>query len=145
MLTGEISQYTCLIGTTVQEIYQTHPALRAVCDRMLSEHVAMLTRDIAAAKARYAPAASWDPESVGYFTQCVLQGGFIFAKAQQNPNVAVASLGHLRGYLETLLEHDPEKWKPVLRKDRAQTKKLERDTHAALARPKNRKRKEQRS
>jgi TetR/AcrR family transcriptional regulator, transcriptional repressor for nem operon len=103
MLTGDISQYTCLIGTTVQETYQTHPALRAACDRMLSEHVAMLTRDLAAAKARYAPAASWQPESVGYFMQCVLQGGFIFAKAQQNPDVVTASLGHLRSYLETLL------------------------------------------
>jgi TetR/AcrR family transcriptional regulator, transcriptional repressor for nem operon len=103
MLTGEISQYTCLIGTTVQEVYLTHPALRATCDRMLSEHVATLTRDLAAAKARYAPAASWDPQSVGYFMQCVLQGGFIFAKAQQNATVAAASLGHLRAYLETLL------------------------------------------
>jgi hypothetical protein len=35
--------------------------------------------------------------------QCVLQGGFIFAKAQQNPKVAAASLGHLRAYLVTLL------------------------------------------
>jgi len=103
MLTGEISQYTCLIGTTVQEIYQTHPALRATCDRMLSEHVGMLTRDLAAAKARYAPAAPWKPDSVGYFMQCVLQGGFIFTKAQQNASVAAASLRHLRAYLETLL------------------------------------------
>jgi TetR/AcrR family transcriptional regulator, transcriptional repressor for nem operon len=103
LLTGEISQYTCLIGTTVQEVYVTHPALRATCDRMLSDHVAMLTRDLAAAKTLYAPDASWEPASVGYFMQCVLQGGFIFAKAQQNPDVAAASLGHLRAYLATLL------------------------------------------
>jgi TetR/AcrR family transcriptional regulator, transcriptional repressor for nem operon len=103
MLTGEISQYTCLIGTTVQEVYLTHPALRATCDRMLSDHVAMLTRDLEAAKKLYAPDASWEPASVGYFIQCVLQGGFIFAKAQQNPKVAAASLGHLRAYLATLL------------------------------------------
>jgi hypothetical protein len=133
----------------VQEVYTTHPALRATCDRMLSEHVAMLTRDLAAAKQLYAPHASWQPASVGYFMQCVLQGGFIFAKAQQNPEIAAASLGHLRAYLATLLEHDPEKWKPVFRKDRAQTKKLERDadptiTHPALGQPQNRKRKEQR-
>jgi TetR/AcrR family transcriptional regulator, transcriptional repressor for nem operon len=145
MLTGEISQYTCLIGTTVQEVYATHPALRATCDRMLSEHVAMLTRDLEAAKQLYAPAASWEPASVGYFIQCVLQGGFIFAKAQQNPDVAAASLGHLRAYLATLLEHDQEK----LRKDHAQTKKLERSTEPTIARPapgqpQNRKRKEQR-
>jgi TetR/AcrR family transcriptional regulator, transcriptional repressor for nem operon len=103
MLDGDIAKYTCLIGTTVQEVYATHPALRETCDRMLSEHVAMLTRDLAAAKQLYAPKASWTPENVGYFMQCVLQGGFIFAKAQQNPKVAAASLGHLRAYLVTLL------------------------------------------
>src|ERR1700722_15684914 len=40
--------------------------------------------------------------------------------------------------LRGALEHDPEKWKPVFRKDHAQNKKLERDgdptiTHPALA------------
>jgi TetR/AcrR family transcriptional repressor of nem operon len=103
MLDGDIAKYTCLIGTTVQEVYATHPALRQTCDRMLSEHVALLTRDLAAAKELHAPEASWTPESVGYFMQCVLQGGFIFAKAQQNPKVAAASLGHLRAYLVTVL------------------------------------------
>jgi hypothetical protein len=67
------------------------------------EHVAELTRDIEAAKQHYAPDAPWSAESVGYFMQAVLQGAFIFAKAKQNPEVAVASLGHLRRYLVTLL------------------------------------------
>ena len=105
LLTGEIPLYTCLIGTTVQEAYASHPNLRLACDRMLSEHVAELTSDLAAAKARYAPQASWDPESVGYFMQCVLQGAFIFAKAKQNAEIATASLGHLRNYLVSLLGH----------------------------------------
>ena len=94
LLQGEIPLYTCLIGTTVQEAYASHPNLRVACDRMLSEHVAELTRDLVAAKAHYAPDASWDPESVGYFMQCVLQGAFIFAKAKQNAKIAAASLGH---------------------------------------------------
>lgn len=105
LLTGEIPLYTCLIGTTVQEAYASHPNLRLACDRLLSEHVAELTRDLAAAKARYAPRASWDPESVGYFMQCVLQGAFIFAKAKQSAEIATASLGHLRNYLVSLLGH----------------------------------------
>jgi TetR/AcrR family transcriptional regulator, transcriptional repressor for nem operon len=105
LLRGEISLYTCLIGTTVQEAYATHPNLRAACDRVLSEHIAELTRDLAAAKSCYAPDAPWDPESVGYFIQCVLQGAFIFAKAKQGPEIAAASLGHLRNYLVTLLGH----------------------------------------
>jgi len=105
ILRGEIPLYTCLIGTTVQETYTSHPNLRVACNRILSEHVAELTRDLAAAKARYAPDASWNPESVGYFMQCVLQGAFIFAKAKQNADIATASLGHLRNYLVTLLGH----------------------------------------
>ncbi len=103
LLQGEIPLYTCLIGTAVQEIYSTHPQLRGACDRVLSAHVAELTADIAAAKERYAPAAPWDPESVGYFVQCVLQGAFILAKAKQSSEIAAASLGHLRNYLVTLL------------------------------------------
>jgi TetR/AcrR family transcriptional regulator, transcriptional repressor for nem operon len=112
MLAGEIPLYTCLIGTTVQEAYASHPNLRLACDRMLSEHVAELTRDVAAAKARYAPQASWNPESVGYFMQCVLQGAFIFAKVKQSADIATASLGHLRNYLVSLLGH-PENEREV--------------------------------
>jgi TetR/AcrR family transcriptional regulator, transcriptional repressor for nem operon len=103
MLRGEIAQYTCLIGTTVQEVYATHPDLRAACDEGLSEHVAMLTRELEAAKARYAPDAPWSPQSVASFMQVVLQGAFIFAKAKQTPEIAAASLGHLRSYLVSLL------------------------------------------
>ena len=103
MLSREIAQFTCLLGTLVQEVYATHPELRAACDLGMSGHVADLTRDIEAAKQRYAPDAPWSAESVGYFMQSVLQGAFIFAKAKQNPQVAVESLAHLRCYLETLL------------------------------------------
>ena len=102
MLTREIAQFTCLLGTMVQEVYATHPDLRAACDQGMSEHVADLTRDIQAAKQRYAPDAPWSAESVGYFMQAVLQGAFIFAKAKQDTRVAVESLGHLRRYLEML-------------------------------------------
>jgi TetR/AcrR family transcriptional repressor of nem operon len=103
MLTREIAQCTCLLGTMVQEVHATHPDLRAACDQGMSEHVADLTRDIESAKQLYAPDAPWSAESVGYFMQAVLQGAFIFAKAKQNPRVAVESLGHLRRYLETIL------------------------------------------
>jgi TetR/AcrR family transcriptional repressor of nem operon len=102
MLDGEIAQYTCLLGTSVQEVYATHPEIRAAADRGMSEHVAELARDIEAAKQLYAPDAPWSAESVGYFMQSVLQGAFIFAKAKQSPEVALQSLEHLRRYLEIL-------------------------------------------
>jgi TetR/AcrR family transcriptional repressor of nem operon len=103
ILQGELYQYTCLLGTTVQETYATHPELRAAADRGMSEHIDMLTQDIEAAKKLYAPDATWSAQSVGYFMQSVLQGAFIFAKAKQGPAVAFESLAHLRRYLEMLL------------------------------------------
>lgn len=102
ILQGELPDYTCLLGTLVQETYATHPDIRAACDKGLSTHIAELTRDVEAAKRRYAPDAPWSAESVGYFIQSVLQGAFIFAKAKQSPEVVRESLAHLRRYLESL-------------------------------------------
>jgi TetR/AcrR family transcriptional regulator, transcriptional repressor for nem operon len=102
LLAGELPEYTCLLGTLLQETYATHPEIRAACDRGLASHIAELTRDIEAAKRRYAARASWSPESAGYFIQVILQGSFIFAKAKQSPEVVRESLAHLRRYLEML-------------------------------------------
>ena len=102
ILQGELPDYTCLLGTLVQETYATHPDIRAACDRGMSAHIAELTRDVEAAKKLYAPKATWSAESVGYFIQAVLQGSFIFAKAKQSPDVVHESLAHLRRYLEAL-------------------------------------------
>jgi TetR/AcrR family transcriptional repressor of nem operon len=99
ILRGELPDYTCLLGTLVQETYSTHPDIRAACDEGLSRHIDIVTRDIEAAKKLYAPNATWSSTSVGYFIQSVLQGAFIFAKAKQGPEVVRESLAHLRRYL----------------------------------------------
>ena len=103
LLDHTVPQFTCLMGTLVQETYDTHPAVREACDRGMSSHVAVLTRDIEAARLKHAPDATWSAESVGYFIQAVLQGSFIFAKAKQGPKIARQNLAHLRRYLENLL------------------------------------------
>lgn len=103
MIQGDIARFTCLMGTTVQETYATHPQLRAACEAGMSGHIAMLARDIEAAKQLHAPHATWSAESVGYFMQASLQGAFIFAKATQNLERAKECLTHLRRYLETIL------------------------------------------
>jgi TetR/AcrR family transcriptional repressor of nem operon len=111
ILIGELPDYTCLLGTLVQETYATHPDIRAACDRGLSSHIAELTRDVEAAKQRYVPTASWSAESVGYFIQAVLQGSFIFAKAKQSPEIVRENLAHLRRYLGVLFSqpHKPRR------------------------------------
>jgi TetR/AcrR family transcriptional repressor of nem operon len=107
MLSGELPEYTCLLGTLVQETYDTHPDIRDACDRGMAAHIAELTRDVALAMQLYAPDAEWTADSAGYFIQSVLQGSFIFAKATQNAKVARDNLAHLRRYLEMLFDKPP--------------------------------------
>ena len=38
ILQGDLPQFTCLLGTMVQEAYDSHPAIRAACDRYIGEH-----------------------------------------------------------------------------------------------------------
>jgi TetR/AcrR family transcriptional repressor of nem operon len=111
LMQGDLAHFTCLMGTTVQEAYATHPALRAACDEGMTQHIVMLTRDLAAAKEIYAPEALWSPEGVAYFMQAALQGAFIYAKVKQGPDIGAACLAHLRAYLVTLLG-DPEDDRP---------------------------------
>ncbi len=101
ILQGTLADFTCLLGTMVQEAYDTHPAIRAACDKHLSAHAETLARDIAEARARYAPDAPWTAESLSFFMVTVVQGAFVLAKAKQGPDIAAESLRHLRRYLET--------------------------------------------
>ncbi len=102
ILQGELPQFTCLLGTMVQEAYETHPAIRRACDRYISEHAERLGADIAEAKALYAPEAEWTVQSLALFAQAVIQGAFVLAKAKHSPDIAADCLDHLRLYLESL-------------------------------------------
>jgi TetR/AcrR family transcriptional regulator, transcriptional repressor for nem operon len=105
---GGLPDVTCLLGTTVQDTYETHPALREACDIGISIHADTVRDMIAAAKARYAPNASWSAESLALHTQAVIQGAFILAKAKSNKDVARDSIIHLRRYFELLFQYARE-------------------------------------
>lgn len=102
ILQGELPQFTCLLGTMVQESYETHPRIREACERHICGHAATLEADIVEAMRKYGLVADWTPESLALYTQAVIQGAFILAKAKHGPEVAVACLDHLRRYLEML-------------------------------------------
>jgi TetR/AcrR family transcriptional regulator, transcriptional repressor for nem operon len=102
ILAGGLSDFTCFAGTIVQEIYDTHPQIRAACERSISGHAKTLEADIREAMRKYAVAADWTAESLALHTQAVIQGAFILAKAKGGADVAAESLGHLRRYIELL-------------------------------------------
>ena len=102
LLEGELSEFTCLIGTMVQETYDAHPAIREACNRSISGHAATLIPDIEEAIRQRGIEPDWTAESLALYTQATIQGAFILAKAKQGAAVAAESIDHLRRYIELL-------------------------------------------
>jgi TetR/AcrR family transcriptional regulator, transcriptional repressor for nem operon len=108
LLRGEVREFTCLVGTMLQEAFDSAPAIRAACNATITAHAATLEADIAEAMAARGVASTWTAESLALHTQAVLQGAFILAKAKGGAAVAAGSIDHLRRYIE-LLFVPPEK------------------------------------
>lgn len=100
ILKGELADYTCLLGTMVQEAYATSPAIREACEKYLSHHAKTLADEVARAKAALGREAPWSAESMGLFIQAVIQGSFILAKSKGSADVAVSCFSHVRRYIE---------------------------------------------
>ena len=111
LLTGDVPEFTCLVGTMVQEVYETNPEIRDACDASISGHVAMVETDIAEAMRFHGIRADWTAQSLALQTQAVLQGAFILAKAKGGAAIAAASIDHLRRYIELLFQPATRKGK----------------------------------
>jgi TetR/AcrR family transcriptional repressor of nem operon len=86
----------------VQEVYDTHPALREACNRCITGHAGILVPDIEEAMRQRGVSPQWTAESLALYTQAIIQGAFILAKAKHSSEVATACIEHLRRYLELL-------------------------------------------
>jgi TetR/AcrR family transcriptional repressor of nem operon len=109
ILKGSLPEFTCLVGTMVQEIYDSNPAIRDSCGTSISDHAAKVEADIAAAMKLYRIRAKWTAKSLAFHTQAVLQGAFILAKAMDSAAIATASVDHLRRYIELLFQSSTHK------------------------------------
>jgi TetR/AcrR family transcriptional repressor of nem operon len=109
LLQGEVAQYTCLVGTMVQEAYDSKPSVRAACESSILGHARVLAADIAAVLERHGAAAPVSADSLALHTQAVIQGAFILAKATGNAEPAADSIRHLRRYIELLFNQPATK------------------------------------
>jgi TetR/AcrR family transcriptional repressor of nem operon len=110
IIEGEAAEYTCLLGTMVQESYASHPGIRSACEAELLKHTASFEPDIAAALSeagRTGP--EWSAAGLSRHIQGTLQGAFILAKATGSAEIARESVGHLLRYLETILTSETAK------------------------------------
>ena len=101
ILQGRVPEFTCLVGTMVQEVYDSSPAIREACNQSIRGHAATLEDDIGAAIRKYG-LQDVSAESLALHTQAVIQGAFVLAKAQNDASAATDSLDHLYRYLKLL-------------------------------------------
>ena len=100
---GEIAAFTCLVGTLAQEVHQTAPAIRDAAAASIFDHARTLEADIEAAiEARGIVPDGWTAASLARHFQAALQGGFILAKAGNDPELAREAIDHLDRYVRRL-------------------------------------------
>lgn len=111
LLRGKLPDFTCLVGTMVQEAYDTHPEIRKACMESIVGHAHTLEHDIEQAKKLYLPKAKWSAKALALHTQAVIQGSFILAKACGSADVASQSINHLKNYVQLLFNQQSKKGK----------------------------------
>jgi TetR/AcrR family transcriptional regulator, transcriptional repressor for nem operon len=96
-----IVAFSCVAGTTVQEAFETSPALREAAARSITSGFEHVRPHLAAALAAH-PVAGVTAESLAHQFQVAVQGGIILAKAQGSPAPAREAFDHLERYLRLL-------------------------------------------
>ena len=104
LATGEVAEFTCYAGTSLQECYDSSVAIRDAAYQSIAGHSARLAEDLDQAIARYGAPEGVTGLSLGLYTQAVLQGAFILAKGQGNAGPVHDAIGHLRRYILMLFD-----------------------------------------
>src|SRR5689334_17168189 len=116
LLAGDIWEWSCYAGTTVQEVHETYPAIRDACAESINHHLDFL-RSMIEEALRAQPAPGVSAESLAVHFQAVIQGAFVMAKARQDRQAAVDSVDHLYRYVELLFPRSTRK-QPATKKTR---------------------------
>jgi TetR/AcrR family transcriptional repressor of nem operon len=113
IIEGELAEFSCLVGTMVQEVYAISPAIRDACGASIFSHAATLEADIHAAIKDRGILGGWTAESLARHTQTVIQGAFVLAKAGNDPALARESLDHLDQYIRLLFSYPNKEQRPA--------------------------------
>jgi TetR/AcrR family transcriptional repressor of nem operon len=89
---GPLEAFTCFAGTTVQETFAASEPIRAACGDSITGH----------ASSKYPPRERVTARGLALYTQTVLQGGFVLAKARGDASPLLDGIAHLKRYLKLL-------------------------------------------
>lgn len=102
MIAGPAEDYSCFVGSMVQEAFATSDAVRAAGDASITAYSKRLAEDIQQAIDRYGAPAGVSALGLAYHVQAVLQGAFVLAKAKGDPAYPRETIGHLKRYLSLI-------------------------------------------
>jgi TetR/AcrR family transcriptional regulator, transcriptional repressor for nem operon len=92
----------CLIGIFSQELSESHPNIRKVCEKIFNGFIAELKKDFTQAKEKYAPKASFKPEELAEYFLATIQGSLILMRARKDPKVIQRSVKQYKEYVKIL-------------------------------------------
>jgi TetR/AcrR family transcriptional regulator, transcriptional repressor for nem operon len=96
-----IHNFSCVAGTTVQEVYASSSAMREAAARSVRSGFDHVRPHLAAALAAH-PVPGVTADGLAQQFQVAVQGGIILAKALNDPDPARAAFDHLERYLRLL-------------------------------------------
>jgi TetR/AcrR family transcriptional regulator, transcriptional repressor for nem operon len=99
---GPLEAFTCFAGTAVQETFAASEPIRAACGDSITGHASSLEADFEAALRKYPPRERVTAQGLALYTQTVLQGGFVLAKARGDASPLLDGIAHLKRYLKLL-------------------------------------------
>ncbi|MGV3661040.1 MAG: TetR/AcrR family transcriptional regulator [Prosthecobacter sp.] len=95
---------TCVVGMLSQELAQSHPAMRAGCERQLDVWTANVARMLREAKAKHKPKSDFDPVEAAWFLQSIWQGSMLIGKTREHggPAMIRRNIEFARAWVEAL-------------------------------------------
>lgn len=103
---GEVAEFTCYVGTSLQECYGNSDEIRSAAYHSIANHSQRLAADLDVAIAKYGAPEGVTGISLGLYTQAALQGAFILAKGVGNAQPVHDALSHLRRYVLMLFNRE---------------------------------------
>jgi TetR/AcrR family transcriptional repressor of nem operon len=94
----------CLLGLFAQELCDTNPEIRAACKEGFDDWARGFGQEVAKAKARYAPQASFSPQGLAEYFIAVMEGSMILGKTRQDMSIVAKNLSHVKAYIKSLFE-----------------------------------------
>jgi TetR/AcrR family transcriptional repressor of nem operon len=107
MIAGAAEDYSCFVGTLVQEAFATSEGLREAAGASITAYGERLAYDIQQAIDVYGTTEPVTALSLAYHVQAVLQGAFVLAKAKGDSAYGRDTVTHLKRYLSMLFGKEP--------------------------------------